>query len=300
MIDEQPDEISVQEDVALHATMPGRQLKAMREAKGLRVDEVAQMLKFGVRQVEALEADDYQSLQGATFVRGFIRAYAKLLKTDAAPLLAMLEASAPPVTAEISAPSNMGDAVPLSFAVRYQKALLSLMALLVLGVVGLYLYWGPGSAQEPKSLAMTEPTTEPATPEALPPAAPANLIVSPPAVEQLPNVVPTPSVVAEPASAIATPGAIAAPAGNVPAPVQITSKTLVFDFDDRSWVEVKDATQRIVLTGEFPRGNRQVVNAKPPYQLWIGKASGVRVSYGDRRVDLQSYTRDEVARLSLD
>jgi cytoskeleton protein RodZ len=98
----------------------------------------------------------------------------------------------------------------------------------------------------------------------------------------------------------------AAPEGpRVPADVSattpaITAHTLVFDFDDVSWLEVKDASQRIVLTGEFPKGTRQVVNGRPPFQLWIGKAAGVRLVYGERKVDLQPYTRDAVARLTLD
>ena len=47
--------------------------------------DVAQTLKLGVRQVEALENGDWGGLPGATFIRGFVRNYARLVQVDAAP-----------------------------------------------------------------------------------------------------------------------------------------------------------------------------------------------------------------------
>ena len=40
--------------------------------------EIALRLKFSPKQIEALEADRYDALAGPAFVRGMIRAYAKL------------------------------------------------------------------------------------------------------------------------------------------------------------------------------------------------------------------------------
>ena len=65
----------------------GSVLSAARQRQGLSVADVARQLKLGVRQIEALEADDYKNLPRITFVRGFIRNYAKLLQIDAVPLL---------------------------------------------------------------------------------------------------------------------------------------------------------------------------------------------------------------------
>ena len=48
----------------------------------LSVGDVAQTLKLGPRQVEALEDGDWQGLPGQTFVRGFVRNYARLLQLD--------------------------------------------------------------------------------------------------------------------------------------------------------------------------------------------------------------------------
>jgi cytoskeleton protein RodZ len=70
---------------------PGAQLKAQREAMGLTVDQIADQLKLAPRQVVALEAGDYAALPNMAVTRGFVRAYAKVVKLDAAPLVAMIE-----------------------------------------------------------------------------------------------------------------------------------------------------------------------------------------------------------------
>ena len=73
------------------AKSPGSMLEVQRLARGLTIADVAQRLKYGARQIEALERDDYVVLPGATFVRGMIRGYAKLLELDSAPILSELD-----------------------------------------------------------------------------------------------------------------------------------------------------------------------------------------------------------------
>lgn len=74
---------------------PGAQLAAQREAMGLSVEQIADQLKLAPRQVVALEAGDYASLPNMAVVRGFVRAYAKVVKLDATPLVAMIEVVSP-------------------------------------------------------------------------------------------------------------------------------------------------------------------------------------------------------------
>lgn len=72
------------------AVSPGARLAACRQERGWTIEQVASQLNLAPRQVIAIEADDYPSLPGMAIVRGFVRQYAKLLKIDAAPLLASL------------------------------------------------------------------------------------------------------------------------------------------------------------------------------------------------------------------
>ncbi|MFZ4076498.1 MAG: helix-turn-helix domain-containing protein [Legionellaceae bacterium] len=59
---------------------PGMQLAAIRLQKGYSTEYVAGKLHLRVRIIELLEADDYDHLPEAVFIRGYIRAYAKLLE----------------------------------------------------------------------------------------------------------------------------------------------------------------------------------------------------------------------------
>src|SRR5471032_3208058 len=75
---------------ATEQASPGRALAAARAELRLSVADVSQQIKFGVKQIAAIEADDYAKLPGTTFVRGMIRSYAKLVQLDPQPLLAEL------------------------------------------------------------------------------------------------------------------------------------------------------------------------------------------------------------------
>ncbi len=71
-------------------------MRAARLERGLTIEDVARQLRLSVRQVTALEEDDYSKLSSITFLRGFVRNYAKLLQMDAAPLLQRVQESLPP------------------------------------------------------------------------------------------------------------------------------------------------------------------------------------------------------------
>jgi cytoskeleton protein RodZ len=76
------------------ATTAGALLGAARAASGLSIDAVAQQLKLAPRQVRALEEGDYTHLPGRTFVRGFVRNYARLVHLDPDAVVGALPAGA--------------------------------------------------------------------------------------------------------------------------------------------------------------------------------------------------------------
>jgi cytoskeleton protein RodZ len=250
---------------AVVADLPGRHLGRVREASGLTVADIARTLKFSERQIDALERDDYQALSGGAFVRGFIRSYARVLKIDPAPLMTMLEAGVPMAVVEVVAPSNMGNAVAEPF-MRRNGIWMGAIVVLVIAAAGTYLWLADITADDvpiapsPQPLAVPVPTADSA--EGVP--------IAPPPV---------------------------AP------PVVVTASTgdqLVVDLDDKSWIEIKDASGSVVLTGEFSGGFHQAISGQAPFQLWVGNASAVHVKKGDRVIDLLPYTREGVARLTVD
>ncbi|MCX7150705.1 MAG: DUF4115 domain-containing protein [Rhodocyclales bacterium] len=262
----------------IESNTPGSVLRRTREARGQSIADVVQVIRFSPRQIEALERDDYASLPGSTAVRGMVRNYAKFLKLDAAPLLAQLEPAVPVPEADVRPPTNMGEAEqPTVFERVPLKFIIVGAAILLLVLAG---YWysnssgDGGLAQRLLGAAGSYGVTSP------------NSVV---ASAVVPVVAPAPAVIT----------------GNEPAGPDVTSGQLPFvglrvEFDDHSWIEIRDATQKIVFVGEYPAGTRQNVEGKPPFQIWIGKASGVRLFMGERSIDLKPHTREEVARFSLE
>ena len=67
---------------------PGRRLIAAREARGLPLALVAKNLRLSAATLQALESSRYEDLPEPIYVRGYIRAYARLMEMDEAPLIA--------------------------------------------------------------------------------------------------------------------------------------------------------------------------------------------------------------------
>jgi cytoskeletal protein RodZ len=78
------------QDAARVSASPGARLAAGRTALGWSIEQVASQLRLTPRQILSIEADDFAALPESAIVRGFIRAYAKLVKLEPAPLIALI------------------------------------------------------------------------------------------------------------------------------------------------------------------------------------------------------------------
>ena len=68
----------------------GALLRQYREAQGFKLDVLAQALRVSLTKLNALEADRLHELPDAMFARALTLAICRQLKTDAAPVLALL------------------------------------------------------------------------------------------------------------------------------------------------------------------------------------------------------------------
>jgi cytoskeleton protein RodZ len=69
----------------------GELLRSAREIAGLSQADVANRLRMGLKQIDALERADYAVLPSGTFLRGFVRNYAKAVGVTVEDALATLE-----------------------------------------------------------------------------------------------------------------------------------------------------------------------------------------------------------------
>ena len=266
---------------------PGPALARLRAERKLSVADVAQRLKYGARQIEALEAEEFDKLPGATFVRGMVRGYAKLLETDPEPILAALEQRYVPGEISLDLRAKRVP-FPQGGKRRGTRIYLFLSILVFLVVAGVLYEWRVGvfpwaglasNALPPQKQARPLPAPVPA------PRAESGVPVAPP-------------VEATEKAAVAETSATPPP--SQPNPQVPGGEVRVrMEFGGESWVEIKDAEGKMLMSQLNPTGSRRVVSGRGPLSLVIGNAANVRLTYNDKPVDLKPYIQIEVARLTL-
>jgi len=250
-------------------------LARAREAAGMSLEDAARHLKFAPRQLEALEAGELERLPGGTFVRGMLRNYARLLRVDPEPLLALIGDRVAPPDAERLA-QRFRQPVPFSDGARRSNlAYVALSLTLLVVVVAVALEWRQERAGVPR-LAFISAAQQPAEP------------LRAPVAVAVASAAPAPAVTAEPAAA---PGDRASAAG---------WRRIVLHFDGESWVEIRSGNGKLLVSQLHLPGSERVVTGVPPFAMVIGNAQHVRVSYNDKPVDLMPHIKVEVARFTLE
>lgn len=265
----------------------GQILRDAREAQGITLEDAAARLRLMQRQVEAMETDDFESLDPPVFARGFVRNYARLLGLVPEALLARMEGA----PAEPAAVSHAEPPPPRSWLTSPWLILL-LLGLLVVVVAPVALYVWLNSEGEVDASKRVPPAaqTHPA-----PAAAPAP--VAEPVEAAAPAVQAAPSPPAAPAADAAEPaegGATAAP--ETPA----VSGALHLEFGNEAWTEIKDASGRMLHRQINPAGSSVDIHGQPPFDVLIGNAAQARMTYNGRPIDLKPFIDVTVARFTLE
>lgn len=282
-----------------YATEPGvaasgAALRQAREARGLGLTEVASTLKLTTRQIEAIEEEAFDALPGIAFARGFVRNYARFLSLDPAPLLARMEQPARAEELRLAPESNAEGSVPRSpsgyRSTSAMPAVLLFGAILVLGGLGYLFNWygrqnsaliEQGAAQSLPAVANGDAVFPPKSEE----------------TEILMAQVEVPATASAPEVANSAP--LPVQSAPVEAPVAPQQAGIAFAFAQDAWVEVRDASGRVVFSQLSKAGTTQSVQGKAPFSLVIGNATNVSLSYNGKPVDLTPHTKVSVARLSL-
>ena len=256
---------------------PGRMLAQLRTERKLSIADVAQRLKYGARQIEALEAEEFDKLPGTTFVRGMVRGYAKLLDTNPQPVLDALDQRYIPAEIDLDLRDR---GIPFAQGgKRGTRTYLALSVLVLIVLAGVLYEWRAGAFPWVRIASDTPPPPQKqsrARAAAKPAAQPAETIA--------PALVPS-----------AATEAAAAP----PQPFRSEGR-IRLEFGSESWVEIKERGGRTLMSQLNSPGTRVVIVGRPPLSLVIGNAAAVRLSYNDKPVDLKPHIQIEVARLTLE
>ena len=281
-------------------------LAQARQTAGLSVDDVAGQLKLAPRQVAAIERDDFASLPGRTFVRGFIRNYARLVKLDVDTVLAAIPDDGTAQTPERALSTATGRSIgeiPRDSRPRPGMArwMVPLVLAAIVAVAAFYEFarppapvGAPAAQVEPVAPAPPPSTPSSTVPspadESAAPAGSAGAVIgsTPPATSELPNPLAG-------GTATATDAGNAARAAAPPARGQLT-----LAFRGTSWLEVRDRTGTVVLSMTGAAGTTHDVAVSPPGELVLGNAAAVDATWRGKSVDLASYTKQNVARVRLE
>jgi len=290
----------------------GAMLRAGREAMGLSQDAVAQQLKLAPRQVTALEEGDFARLPGRTFVRGFLRNYARLVRVDPEAVLAALaggDAPAPDSPALHATAPTIG-LLPTTDHAKpgWTRWGIPLTLVAVIATAAVYEFTrGKGDAQRAPAAPVVSPPAagepeRPAPPKPAPAAGetalPNPIAIATPGAEpggkadaaapSLPTAAPTAASTAQPDAAPNPPGPVTAEA------------TLVLTFRDASWTEVKDGSGRVLVSQMIPGGQSRAIAGTPPFDVVIGNAAEVRATFRGQPLDLVAVTQKNVARFIVE
>jgi cytoskeleton protein RodZ len=330
---------SPQEQGSTGKTTPGALLAAQREAMGWTVEQIAEQLKLAVRQVKALEAGDYAALPNMAVTRGFVRAYAKVLKMDAAPLVAMIEMAQPGSPEVVVAPrkdlaASFSESRFPSMTGRSSGPagwLIGLAAVVVVGAAGAYAYQTgliPASLFERKAeeakpaeapaieTTLVKPGEEASTLQS--PNVP--LISVPPQGEQgattadaaapaataatAPATTPAPAAAAPvapvvPAQTAPAPAAPAATPAAAPAPAASTGQQLVLKVSEDSWVEIRRPGTTALISRVVKAGSTETFDIKDPALLIVGKPGGVQATLGGAPLALPTIPGGTISRVNI-
>lgn len=69
-------------DIASAAEISGQDLKKLRLKIGVSLEEIYDATRISISTIKAIEADDYQNLPSALYLKNFLRAYASLVKLE--------------------------------------------------------------------------------------------------------------------------------------------------------------------------------------------------------------------------
>ena len=309
------------------ALTTGARLRNAREQLGLSQQAVAERLCLKVSTVRDIEEDKAPADLASTFLRGYIRSYARLVHIPEEELLPGLEKQAAGV--------GRGDGrYLLDGRHGWLMTFTWLVLFVVIGLSGAW-WWQDHKAQQEEITTMadqssaelnnnqsqsvpldTSTTTDQAM--ATTPTSPVDTtatntqtpaVTAPaPAVDPQQNAVVPPSQANVDTAATPAPAATTTPDGAAPLPTDqagvttpaVDPNALVMNFTADCWLEVTDATGKKLFSGMQRKDGNLNLTGQAPYKLKIGAPAAVQIQYQGKPVDLSRFIRtNQVARLTL-
>lgn len=302
------------------AMTAGALLRQARESAGLHVAALAVLMKIPVKKLEALEADRYDLLLDAVFVRALASSVCRALKIDSSPILDKLPKSSVTLlgSAEnaINTPFHAyGHSSGSSIRGFFARPSVLIVCALLLGVLVLVLFPYLQSSSRSRdgdqiSVAVDPTAADVAKSDGVVESVSAIVAIQVPqslgtggSLVAASSVVANPSV---PVSVTATVPTAASPLGRVDGGSTTTSGTtnagpssIVFKAKGPTWIEVVDAKGIVQLRKTLVGGDVATASGTLPLSVVIGRVDALEVEVNGKPFSLASIVKDNVARFEV-
>lgn len=312
----------------------GTLLKQKRELLGLSQKQIADRLRLRISTIQKIENNEFESVQVATFTRGYLRSYAKAVSLDEKEVLSALDHTGDAQHKEQEMQSFSRKTKVEKHNNRIMKLTWGIFAIIA-GISSLW--WWQNQQQDTLTISLNETTEAKAEVKDLAEPAAVDTISTEseelvaPAVEDtlsqnandltsevpVANSVEVDSGSADLSSNIAAPEQIQEPVVqdkmvqptatatiNTPTTESNTSadsneKAISMTFTSDCWILLKDSNGKTLSTGVKKAGQTIQLSAIGPVKVILGAPEGVSMTFASEPVDLSGYTSGKVARFTL-
>ncbi|OCQ51332.1 Cytoskeleton protein RodZ [Photorhabdus australis subsp. thailandensis] len=302
----------------------GHLLRQAREQHGLTQQTVADRLCLKLSTIRDIEEDNIPANMAPTFLRGYVRSYAKLVQIPEAEMLAILDKHTPAKTAKVSPMQSFSLGKKRKKRDNWLMRITWLIILVVISLTGAW-WWQNHTAQQKELISMADQSTvqiaqqdtnavdlsagnhkqttqlqtsEPHVPvvstentaqannsgEATQPVI-STQKQSVETTETQPQTVPLPT------------NPINQSTAQIPDVVENRSAVatgndkLVMNFKASCWLQVVDANGKTLFSGTKRKGDSLNFSGSLPYKLTIGAPAAVDVQFQGQVVDLSSFIK---------
>lgn len=294
------------------AAGPGQLLRNAREQLGWTREQVASRIHLRLTLIAAIESDTYDKHTSHTFIRGYLRTYAKLVGIPDETILAAYDKLG------LTPPDNI-DMQSFSRRSRQQAndsrlKVVTWLVILVLIALSVAWWWQSTARRSAgdEALAATEmsATANPqgatlssaadvVDPVLMPVASDAMATAAEPTVSgaaaTAPQIEASSAAVATVTSASVATLPVADDATVDPA----KAPQLKMSFTADCWLDVKDAKGKTLFSGLKKANDQLVLEGPEPLKFIIGAPMAVNIEYQGKSIDMSRYNNGRTARLSL-
>lgn len=287
---------------------PGDILRQAREEKGWTIAEVANKLNLTAQRVNEVEQGAFDKVPGHTFARGYVRSYAKLLGIPQEELVEAFDrythtdAGGSPV-------HSLTGVEKLRRQNSGKSTRIGLLLFLLLVAAGAAYYWWQQSEAETVAEVVMPARTMPEHVEVDNADGTTQIHSLVGADSSGSNSLPLPLSDAEPSIEVVTPNVdtdetataddSAAEPAAAPTSATDAEPTLTMTFSANCWVQVNDAKGNIMVREEKKNGDVLTLTGEAPFQVRLGYARAVSMTYDGKPVDIEPFTRGQTANMTV-